>query len=54
MATITLTLDVPVKDFDWLRKLELGTELVIVKERGNDSGLVPQAILVHSEEAKDD
>lgn len=54
MATIILTLDVPAKDFDWLRKLELGTELVIVKERGNDSGLVPQAILVHAGEVDDE
>lgn len=50
MATITLTLDLPYQDADWLRKLEPMTEIVIVKERGDNSGLIPQAVLLKVED----
>lgn len=50
MATIKLTFDMPGKDAAWLQSLDRGTELVIIKERGDNSGLIPQAVLTDSEE----
>lgn len=49
MATVKLDLDMPSQDAAWLQSLAKGTELVIVKERGTDSGLIPQAVLVAME-----